>query len=141
MSDTGYNWDAAWTFVQKSGGGDWDDLAQADTGYAYSAAMSLDGKAACIIGIELDEDAAGAPDANGLDIYVLGHSGEAHEEYTIGVPFTFNVLAVQSDVVHLQFSVDPKYYDDFVIGIYNDCGVAIDTTVRVKYATIPAATA
>ena len=139
MAETGYNWDAAWTLAVKSGGGNWDDLAQADTNYAYSTAISLDGKAACIVGIELDEDVAGAPDANGMDIYVLGHSGEAPEEYDMGIPMSFNVLAVQSNVVHLQFSVDPRDYDDFYIGIYNDCGVAIDTTVRYKTATVPVA--
>ena len=139
MADTGYNWDAAWTLAVKSGGGNWDDLEQTDTNYAYSQVISNDGKAACIVGIELDEDAAGAPDANGMDIYTLGHSGEAAEEYTMGIPLSFNVIAVQSEVVHLQFSIDPRDYDDFYIGIYNDCGVAIDTTVRYKQATIPVA--
>lgn len=138
MADTGYNW-SAWALAVKSGGGDWDDLAQADANFAFSAAISLDTKAACIVGIELDEDAAGSPDANGLNIYILGESGEAYEEYNIGTPMSFNVLAVQSDVVHIQFSVDPRDYDNFKIGIFNDCNVAIDTTVRYKTATIPVA--
>ena len=138
MADTGYNW-GAWGFVIKSGGGNWDDLAQADANFAFSQAIALDGKAACLIGIELDEDAAGAPDANGLNIYILGDSGDGYEEYDQGNSMSFNVLAVQSDVVYIQFSVDPKDYDNFLIGIYNDCNVAIDTTVRVKTATIPVA--
>lgn len=138
MADTGYNW-SAWTFVTKSGTGDWDDLEQTDTTFAYSTAISLDGKAACLIGIELDEDAAGSPDANGLNIYILGDSGDGYEEYDLGNPLSFNVLAVQSNIIYLSFSVDPRDYDNFKIGIYNDCNVAIDTTVRYKTATIPVA--
>ena len=138
MAATGHDW-GAWAFATKSGGGDWDDLAQADGNYAYSQAISLDKKSACIIGIELDEDSAASPDTNGLNIFLLGDSGDGYEEHDQGNPLSFNVLAVTSEVIYLQFSVDPRDYDNFKIGIENDCGEAIDTTVRYKTADIPVA--
>ena len=142
MADTGYNWDAAWSYAKDAGGGDWDGDDIADSASIVSnTAISLDGYAACIIGVSLVEDNTGAVDSDGVDIYVLGHSGDGYEEITSGVgcPYRFNVLAVQNDTVNVQFSIDPRHYDDFLIAIVNNCGQTLTTTVQYKRATIPAA--
>lgn len=140
MADTGYNWDAAWSFVKDSGFGDWDSDAIADAGNRTSnTAISLDGYAACIIGVSLVEDNTGAIDGV-VTIYVLGHSGDGYEEIGgVGSPFAFTVTPVQNDTVNLQFAIDARYYDDFLIAIENESGQELVTTVQYKRATIPVA--
>jgi len=140
MADTGYNWDAAWSYVKDSGGGDWDgdDIADA-ANMTSNTAISLDGKAACIVGVALYEDNTGAIDGV-VTIYVLGHSGDAAEEIGgVGSPFAFTVTPVQNDTVHVQFAVDPRYYDDIIIAMENESGQTLTTTVQYKTATIPVA--
>jgi len=53
MAGTGYDW-SAWGYVQLSAG-DWDGDSSADDAIQTSDAIALDGKAACVIGIVLDE--------------------------------------------------------------------------------------
>lgn len=139
MADTGYNW-GAWAFVQDDGGTDWDADALADNGTEISnTAISLDGKAACLIGIAAYEDNTG--DIDGVvTVYVLGDgAGIAYEETTIGSPYSFTFTPVRNDTVYIQFSVDPKYYDNFKIAIKNEGGQEIAFSVKYKTATIPAA--
>ncbi len=88
MADTGYNWDAAWTFALDGGGGDWNAEAIADDGQLQSSAsINLDGKAACEVGLILLEDDTG--DITGdVTVYVLGSAGGmAIEEIEVGSPY------------------------------------------------------
>ena len=137
-ADTGYNW-GAWAFVADADPSDWDDEALADNATETSGtAISLDGKAACIIGIIAYEDNTGAIDGV-VTVYVLGETGGGYEETTTGSPYLFTFTPVQNDTVYLQFAIDPKYYDNFKIAIKNEGGQALAMDVRYKTATIPAA--
>lgn len=143
MADTGYNW-GDWAFVKDDGGTDWDADALADNATEISnTAISLDGKAACIIGVGMLE-AAGAIDGV-VGIYVLGETGVAYEEVgatiaaPIGSPWYFTITPVQTDTVYKQFAIDPKYYDNFKIAIRNESGQSLAFTVKYKTATIPVA--
>jgi len=138
MADSGYNW-GAWAFVQDDGSTDWDADALADNATETSAvAISLDGKAACIIGIALYEDNTGAIDGV-VTVYVLGETDIAYEETTIGSPYSFTITPVQNDTVYTQFNVDPKYYDNFKIAVKNEGGQELAVSVKYKTATIPPA--
>lgn len=138
MADTGYNW-GAWAFVQDADPSDWDAEALADDATETSGtAISLDGKAACLIGIGLYEDNTGA--INGVvTVYVLGETDVAYEETTIGSPWSFTITPVRNDTVYKQFAIDPKYYDNFKIAVKNEGGQELAVTVKYKTATIPVA--
>lgn len=138
MADTGFNW-GAWAFVQDADPSDWSAEALADNATETSGtAISLDGKAACIIGIGLYEDNTGA--INGVvTVYVLGETDVAYEETTIGSPYSFTITPVQNDTVYVQFAIDPKYYDNFKIAVLNEAGQELAVTVKYKTATIPVA--
>ena len=139
MADTGYNW-GAWAAVQDADPSDWTAEALADTATETSGtAISLDGKAACIIGIALTEDNTGAIDGV-VTVYVLGDTdGTNYEETTIGSPWSFAITPVQNDTVYKQFAIDPKYYDNFKIAVENQGGQELAVTVKYKTATIPVA--
>jgi len=139
MADTGYNWDDTWT----SGGTSVDGDSVADDGNAESDAISLDGKAACLISITLTEGDVGAPDGNPVTVYILGGVDDTvtyESELYGGSPWSFTITpTTQNTSVYKLFSVDPGAYDDFKIKVVNTCGRALATTVRYKTATIPAA--
>ena len=138
MADTGYNW-GSWAFVQDADPSDWDAEALADAATETSGtAISLDGKAACIVGVGLYEDNTGAIDGD-VTIYVLGETDVAYEETTIGNPWCFNITPVQNDTVYTQFSISPAHYDNFKIAVENQAGQALAVTVKYKTATIPVA--
>ena len=140
MADTGYNW-GAWAFVQDDDPDDWDATALADNATETSGtAISLDSKAACIIGVAAYEDNTGAIDGV-VTVYVLGETDIAYEETTIGSPYSFTFTPVQNDTVYVQFAIDPKYYDNFKIAIKNEGGQEIAFSVKYKTASIPVATA
>lgn len=138
MAATGYDY-GAWAFVQDADPSDWEAEALADNATETSGtAISLDKKAACIIGIGLYEDNTGAIDGV-VTIFVLGETGVAYEETTIGNPYKFAITPVQNDTVYTQFSIDPKHYDNFKIAILNEGGQALAVTVKYKTADIPVA--
>lgn len=138
MTDTGYNW-GSWAFVQDADPSDWSAEALADAATEVSGtAISLDGKAACIIGIALAEDNTGAIDGV-VTVYVLGETDAGYEETAIGSPWSFTITPVQNDTVYKQFAIDPKYYDNFKIAVKNEGGQELAVTVKYKTATIPGA--
>lgn len=137
MPDTGYNW-GAWAFVQDDGSTDWDADLLADNATEIGQAISLDGIAACIIGVAAFENNTGAIDGV-VTVFVLGENDIAYEETTIGVAYKFTFTPVQNDTVHLQFNIDPKYYDNFKIAILNEGGQELAMSVKYKTATIPVA--
>ena len=142
MAGTGYDW-SAWGYVQKTG--NWDGIEIADDVIQTSDAIALDGKAACIIGIVLDEADAAAVAANSVTIAVLGDANDAYENPLVvagaglGSPWQFKMTPIISDNVYKQFSIDPKYYDNCKICIMNESGNDLDVTVSIKTATIPLA--
>ena len=143
MAGTGYDW-SAWGYVQLSAG-DWDGDASADNAIQTSDAIALDGKAACVIGIVLDEPDGSAVVANSVTIAVLGDANDAYENPLVvagaglGSPWQFVMTPIISDNVYKQFSIDPKYYDNCKICIMNESGANLDITVSIKTATIPLA--
>ena len=138
MADSGYNW-GAWAFVADADPSDWDAEALADNATEISGtAISLDGKAACIVGVGLYEDNTGAIDGV-VTVYVLGETDVAYEETTIGSPFQFQITPVQNDTVYKQFSINPQNYDNFKIAVKNEGGQELAVSVKYKTATIPVA--
>ena len=139
MADTGYNW-GAWAFAKDDGGTDWNADALADNGTEISnTSISLDGIAACEVGIALYEDNTGAIDGV-VTVYVLGSGGGiADEEPTIGSPWSFTITPVQNDTVYKRFNVDPGSYGDFKIAVKNEGGQELAVSVKYRTATIPAA--
>ena len=146
MADTGLNWDAAWSYAILSGAaGNWDADTPADDDIQGSDAISLGGKAACIIGFHINEPDGHAPAANSVTIAILGDTGDAYENTLalagagIGQPMQFVVTPIVSDSVYILRSIDPRDYDNFKIQIMNESGVNLETTVRYKTATVPVA--
>ena len=143
MAETGYNW-SAWGFVQLSAG-DWDGDASADDAIQTSDAIALDGKAACIIGVTVDEPDNDAVAANSVTIAVLGDAGDGYENVLalagagLGNPLQFAVTPVQNLDVFVLFSIDPRDYDNCKICIMNESGANLVLTVQIKTATIPVA--
>ena len=143
MGATGYDW-SAWGYVQLSAG-DWDGDASADDAIQVSDEIALKGKAACVIGIVLDEPDNDAVAANSITIAILGDANDAYENTPalagagIGQPVQFTVTPVQNDNVYLQFSIDPRNYDNCKICIMNESGANLVITVSIKTATIPVA--
>lgn len=139
MAETGYNW-GDWAFAKDDGGDDWNADALADNATEVSnTSISLDGKAACEVGIALAEDNTGAIDGD-VTIFVLGSGGGiADEEVAIGTPWSFTITPVQNDAVYKRFSVDPAAYGDFKIAVKNEGGQELAVSVKYRTATIPAA--
>lgn len=138
MANTGYDW-GNWAFVQDADPSDWENETLADSATEVSgAAISLDKKAACIVGIGLYEDNTGVIDGV-VTIYILGETDIAYEETTIGNPFQFAITPVQNDTVYTQFSIDPRDYDNFKIAVKNESGQELAVTVKYKTADIPVA--
>jgi len=145
MADTGYNW-GSWAFVQK-GAADWDNDALADDACETSDAISLDGKAACIVSVQAVEDGTGAINGN-CTIAILSDTEGTANNYEdapglagaqVGSPFKFQFLPVQNDTVCLTFGVDPRFYDSFKIAVLNEGGQELALDVRYKTATVPVA--
>ena len=121
-------------------------MAIADDALPYSAAISLDGKVACIIGVQLVEDNTGAVVANSVTIAILGDTdGTNYEDLPglagvqVGCPYKFTITPVQADTVYVAFNVDPKYYDNFKVVVLNESGQELVTDVLIKTATVPVA--
>jgi ABC-type glucose/galactose transport system permease subunit len=137
MADTGFNW-GSWAAMQK-GAGDWTADAIADNGTETGDETSLDGIAACEIGIAAYEDNTGAIDGD-VTVYVLGTvDGTNFEETTIGTPWSFLFTPVQNDTVYKRISIDPAHYGSFKLAIKNEGGQELAFTVKYRTATVPVA--
>lgn len=139
MADTGYNW-GAWAFAKNGGGTDFNaEAINSAASVTSNTAISLDGMAACEVGLALYEDNTGAVSGT-VTIYVLGSGGGiADEEIAIGNPYSFTITPVQNDTVYTRFAVDPKQYGDFKIAVANNCGQQLAVSVKYRTATIPVA--
>ena len=139
MADTGFNW-GAWAFIKDDGGDDWNADALADNGTEISnTSISLDGIAACEVGIALYEDNTGAIDGV-VTVFVLGDAGGMADEVpTAGSPWSFAITPVQNSTVYKRFPIDPGSYGTFVLAIKNESGQELAVSAKYRTATIPAA--
>ncbi len=137
MAETGYNWSAAWSFVQESSS-DWDGDALADNATDTSDPIDLDLKAAARFGITAVEDNTGA--INGVcTVYILGEVSGNYEEPGIGSPYNFTFTPIQNDTVYIPFALDPKHYHKIKIAIKNESGQELAISVEQEDATVPVA--
>ena len=146
MAGTGLDWDDAWSYAILSGAaGNWDGDTPADDDIQSSDAISLDGKAACIIGIHVNEPDGHAPAVDSVTIAILGDTGDAYENVLalagagLGRPMQITLTPIVSLSVYTLLTLDPRDYDDFKICIMNESGVNLVTTVQYKTATVPVA--
>lgn len=143
MAETGHNW-GAWAFVQESSS-DWDADALADDAIDISDAITVDTKSACIIGMAFAEDDTGDVAANSVTIAILGENDIAYEDAPglagaqVGNPLKFQITPVRNDIVHTQFSIDPRDYHLFKIAVVNESGQELAVSCKIKTATIPVA--
>jgi len=145
-SNTGKVW-AAYQATQKSGTGDWTALAIADNASAYSAIIDCSGYSDIIFGIGLTEDDTGA--INGLvTVSILGdvdgtnfEEGPGLASAQVGNPYGFTVIPVQNDVVYVRFKLSVSDFDRIKINLLNEGGQILTTTVKHKFADVPAAVA
>ena len=117
MADSGYNWDATWT---NSGQ---DDAALGDDAGLLSDAISLDGKAACLVSISLEEEDAETPDGGPVTVYVYHGADDTinYESHLYGgSPWSFTITpTTASQFVRKVFLVDAGSYDDFKVYVFN----------------------
>jgi len=136
-ADTGYNW-GAWGFVADANAASWDDKGLADNETEISGtAISLDGKAACIISIQAVEDNTGAIDGT-CTLYIMADTDGTNYE-GVATAYFFQFTPVQNSTVYLAFSISAANYDNFKFAIKNESGQVLVMDIRYKTATIPAA--
>jgi hypothetical protein len=133
MADTGFNW-GSWVSGGTAVDGDEVDTAAAAT----SAAISLDGIAACEVGFDLYEDNTGAI-SGVVTVYVLGDTDGTNYEETTFSPWSFTVTPIINDHYYKRFSVDPSSYGGFKVHFANACGQTLWITMYYRTATIPVA--
>ena len=134
MADTGYNW-AAHAYMQKSGG-NWSADAITAAAYETGDEVSLDGKAACEIGLSVT---ANAVPSDPLTVLVLRNVGGSNFEALVdaSMQFTFDL---ENGVAHYKgFSIDPAEFGSFKLAL-GGCDVACTVnSVYYRTATIPVA--
>jgi hypothetical protein len=144
FEDSGFNWEAAFVFVQNSAA-DWDEVQQATNTWELGDEIDLDLLAAINIAVTL-KWVSGTP-AEDVEIFVLGDAdGTNYESQLRGNPLSQTVTPPSdaNDIV-VPFSIMASDYPKCKIGIQNGLvggsgsGVLLDISVRIKKATIPAA--
>ena len=136
MADTGYNWDAAWSVV--------DAAIVLTTGGAItdsSAEIDLDGKAACLVSIDVDySDHAKA--TGGLFVHIIRETGDGSFESRADGAWGFEMVFTQNSTNRKVFALSAANYQKFKILLDwdNTTANAVATTqTDIKYATIPVA--
>ena len=108
-----------------------------------SAALDLDGKAACLISIDTDySDHAKA--TAGLSIYIIREAGDGTYETVLDGAWGFEMKFTQNNTNRRVFFLSAAEYQKFKIHQVwgNTTGSAVATTqTDIKYATVPAASA
>ncbi len=136
MSNTGYQWDAAWTTLQNA-----VTLTQGGTVEDLSAAVSNDGKAACVVSVDADYGNYAKATA-GLKVFVLNDvNGTDYEDDADGA-WGMELNYTQAGTNRLTFAVPADVFASFKILLQWGNSTASSTvTVTTSYwqATIPAA--
>ena len=136
MADTGYNWDAAWSAIDAA-----IVLTQAGTDEDFSAALDLDGKAACLISIDTDySDHVKA--TGGLSVFIEQETGDGSYELEADGPWGFEMPFTQNATNRVVFFLSAAQFQKFKVHLDwdNSTGSSVATTrTDIKYATIPVA--
>ena len=136
MADTGYNWDAAWSVIDAA-----IVLTQAGTDEDFSAVIDLDGKAACLISIDVDYSNH-AKATGGLFVFIERETGDGSYELEADGPWGFEMTFTQNDTNRKVFVLSAADFQKFKVHLDwdNSTGSSV-ATIRtdIKYATIPVA--
>jgi len=139
MPDTGYNWDTNWATLEAS-------LAQQE-GEASAThqldEVDLDGKAACLISIDSDySDHAKA--TGGLQVSVLRDVDDTVYESEAGAAVNFEMPFTQNDTERKTIFLSAQQFQKFVLYLNwanTTTDAIVTSTVLIKYATVPVASA
>lgn len=139
MANTGYDWPASWSAMQKSAT-DWTSDALSDNATETGDALENDVKASTEISITAVEDNTGAIDGV-CTVYVLGEIDDTpnFEEPGQGNPFSFTFTPIQNDTVRIRFRIHGCDYATFKIAIKNESGQEVAITVKYKQSDVPLA--
>lgn len=136
MAETGFNWDAAFTAIDAS-----IVLTQGGTITDTSAAISLDGKAACEVSIT----AAYSNDAkatSGLTVSVLRTYDATNYQVAADLPWAVEMVFTQNATRIFVFAIDPGQVGSFQILLTwgnTTGGSAVTVATAYRAATIPKA--
>ena len=116
MADTGHNWEAAWNVIDAA-----IALTNGGTVADTSAAVSLDGKAGCIVSIDTDYSDH-ALSGTGLQVFILADiNGTAYEADGDG-PWGFEMPFTQAGTHRRAFAVLPaevnSFKDQFIASLF-----------------------
>jgi hypothetical protein len=136
VADTYINW-GNWAFVQLSAA-DWDAVAMANAGNATSDAIDMGDCVAAEISIELAEDNTGAISGD-VTVGLLRDVNGTDYEASSDPIFSFTITPVQNSTVRKTFAVSALEYSQFKLYVSNASGQELAVSVRIKKATIPAA--
>lgn len=138
MADSGYNW-GAWAFMDYSSGTDVDDIDVNDEATLTTDAVDLDGKAACEISVEWIEGNDGACDGD-VYVYLLRDIDGTNYQTIDDNPQCIGVVdATQNTTRYIGCNVYPSEVGKFKVLVDNDSGQDGDLSLRIRTATIPAA--
>jgi len=138
MADTGYNWDASWSVIDAA-----ITLTQGGTTSDASAALDLDGKAACLISIDADYSNHAKADG-GLNVYIARETGDgSYEVPSTGDPsWGFEMPFTQNNTNRRTFFLSAAQVQKFKVYLeWENTTGSSSVTVQtdIKYATIPVA--
>lgn len=128
----GYDW-GDWAFAQYSSA-DVDAVALADGSTLTVAEISLNGKAACEVGVTAVEDNTGSVDGK-VRVYVLGYGATGWQAAQDGPAFAGQLNSAQNAFRHLSFSVSPAEFGSFKVLVENDCGQEVAVSLKYRTAT------
>lgn len=136
MADTGYNWDANWTVIDAA-----ITLTTGGTITDQSAEIDLDGKAACLISLDIDySDHAKA--TAGLSVSIKRDIDDTVYESASGASVKFEAPFTQNSTERITISLSAQEFQKFVLVLdwgNTTASSSVTVATAVKYATIPVA--
>jgi len=136
MADTGYNWDADWAVIDAE-----IVLTTGGTITDQSAEIDLDGKAACLISIDVDYSNHAKATA-GLSVSINRDIDDTVYESSNGASVKFEMPFTQNATERKAFFLSAQQFQKFVLTLDwgNTTASAVATiATAIKYATIPPA--
>ena len=144
MGTAYYDWDATWTVVTYGSGTNFTSVAIADEGDLLSDVLSLDGKVAAEISVEVVEDNTGACDGKVL-VHVCRETGDsAYQDFTAdddndSPALACSIVAEQNKTRKKAFTIDAAEVSKFKLAVDNDCGQEVAVSIKIKYAVMTTA--